>query len=108
MASIAVVPGSSITATIPIKVVPGGVSASAGIILTSDSAGNTIVYQSTTKGFTSTGSTQNVAVSVTVPAGGGLFYVWVPISLSGISIGAYSQATTLTAQGVEVGVITWS
>ncbi len=108
MATIIVIPGSSITATIPIKVVPSGVACSAGIILTSDAAGAVIKYTSPTKPFTATGVWQNVAVPIVVPAAGGLFYVWVAITLSGIYIGASAQDTTLTAQGIEIGVIIWS
>lgn len=103
-----VVPGGSITATVPIKVSPGGISSSVGIILTTDAAGNNVAYQSTQKAFTSTAAVQNVAVPIVVPAAGGLFYVWVLVYLSGILIGAFPQSTTLTAQGVEVGEIIWS
>lgn len=108
MATIVVIPGSSITGTVPIKVLPAGVSCSVGIILSTDPAGNTVVYQSTQKAFTSTGVVQNVAVPVVVPAVGGLFYVWVSVMLSGISIGAFAQGNTLTGQSVEIGIVTWS
>jgi len=108
MATIVVIPGSSVTGTVPIKVIPAGLSSSVGIILTTDSAGNTIAYQSAQKAFTSTAAVQNVAVPVTVPAAGGLFYVWVNVMLSGISIGAFAQGNTLMAQDVEVGEVIWS
>jgi hypothetical protein len=108
MATIVVIPGSSINGTVPIKVLPAGVSSSAGIELTTDSAGATIAYQSAQKAFTSTGAFQNVVVPVVVPAAGGLFYVWVNVMLSGILVGVFAQGNTLTAQGVEVGQVTWS
>lgn len=108
MATIVVIPGSARVATVPIKVVPAGVSCSTGVILTSDAVGNNSVYQSSLKAFTSTGAWQNVTVSITVPAVGGLFYVWVPVTMSGISVGAFGQADSLMAQGVEVGTVTWT
>ncbi len=108
MAAIIVVPGSARIATVPIKVLPAGLTCSAGIILTSDAAGNNVVYSAPAKAFTSTGAFQNVTVNVTVPAIGGLFYVWVPVTLSGISVGAWGQVDTLMAQGVEVGLVTWA
>ena len=108
MATIVVIPGSARVATVPIKVVPAGVSCSTGVILTSDAVGNNSVYQSSLKAFTSTGALQSVAVNITVPVAGGLFYVWVPVTLSGISVGAFAQADTLAAQGVEVGTVIWT
>lgn len=103
-----VIPGSSITATVPIKVTPSGISGLVGIILTTDPTGSNIVYQSTQKAFTSTAVVQNVAIPIIVPPAGGFFYVWVPVYLSGILVGVFSQETTLTAQGIEVGEIVWS
>jgi len=108
MANILVVPGRASIATVPIKVVPSGLSSSVGVVLTSDAAGNNAVLQTSQKTFTSTGALQNVQVPVTIPVTGGFFYVWVSVQISGISVGIWSQGDTLIAQSVEVGTIIWS
>ena len=108
MATIAVIPGGVANANIPIKAVPSGQSCTVGIILTTDAAGNSVAVTASPKAFISTGATQNVSVSVTIPTGGGSFYVWVPVTVNGIPVGTWSQGNTLIAQSVEVGVVTWS
>ena len=105
MAAIILVPGTHV-ATIPITVVPGGDNCSVGIILTSDSAGNNIVAQSSQTGFTSSGVMQNVAASLSVPAGN--CYVWVNVVINGNPVGAFAQGNTIVGQSVAVGTITWS
>ena len=100
-------PGSH-TLTVPITMLPTGQAGSAYVELTSDVGGSNQIAAGTPTGFTSTGVAQNVAMPITVPVGGGIYYVWVVVTENGIVIGAYSQSSTITVGQVTVWQGSWS
>ena len=106
MANIALTPGPH-ALTVPITMLPASQSGQAYVFLTSDSAGSTVVATGTTVPFTSTGASQNVALPITVPAGGALYYAFVAVYENGIAIGAYPQTNTIAVGQVTVGQGTW-
>ena len=107
MASVELNPGSH-TLTVPITMLPTAQAGSAYVELTSDAAGNNQVAAGTPTNFTSTGAAQNIAMPITVPSGGGIYYVWVIVAENGIVTGAYSQSNTITVGTVTVGQGAWS
>ncbi len=107
MAAVQLTPGAH-TLTVPITMLPASQSGSAYVYLSSDAGGATVVSTGGTQSFTSTGAAQNVALPITVPSGGGSYYVWVVVYENGIGIGAFAQTNTVIVGGVTVGQGAWS
>lgn len=84
------VAGANQLASVPIKVVPSGLSCGAKVFLALDSAGAIIATQSAVMPFGSTGSQQTVAAPLIAPAAGS-YYVFVPVYINGILAGVWSS-----------------
>lgn len=84
--------GATQTATVPIRIVPSGLSCGIRVFLTSDAAGAIIKAQSSIVSFSSTGSLQSVVAPLVAPAVG-TYYVCVAVLIHGISVGVWASGT---------------
>jgi len=107
MANIVIPPGAR-TLTVPITVTPSGQSYSALVYLSSDLGGLNAVATGAQVQRTSTGATQNVPLTITVPSSGVGMSAFVVVYVGGQYYGTFTQTTTVTIGGVTVGEGVWS
>jgi len=82
--------GAAQTATVPITVMPAGLSISTQVILSTDAAGNSLAATSAVQTFTSSGVAQAVSHPLTAP-GAGTYYVGVAVKVAGNLVGIWTQ-----------------
>ena len=97
--------GSSHTAVAPITVSPPGLSCKGELWLTTN--GTTKNATSGMVPFTSTGASQSVRFSVTMPSAAGEFSVYLDIYADSLLIGSYIATESVVVPGVEIGPISW-
>ena len=82
--------GAAQIATVPITVMPAGLSISTQVILSTDAAGNSLAATSAVQTFTSSGVAQAVSHPITAP-GAGTYYVGVAVKVAGNLVGIWTQ-----------------
>ncbi len=98
--------GSSKTAKIPITVTPSNLGCQVELYLGPNQSTKTVTSGQVT--FTSTGSSQNVNVTITLPTTAGAYNVYIDITSGGYLIGAYIDSNTIVIPSGSIGPIVWS
>ena len=98
--------GSIKTASAPITATPAGMACEAELFL-----GTSPTVKAATSGlkpFTSTGVSQPVSLTVTMPAGGVAYHVYIDVYASGIKFLSYIATEDVVIPGGSIGPITWA
>jgi hypothetical protein len=106
MATIVFLPGSSHTGTVPLTVIPSGISCAAELFVGPNASTKTAT--SGPISFTSTGASQNVVCPLTMPTAGGTYGDYLNVTSGGVLIGAFAGGDSIEIVTVTVGTVTWS
>ena len=95
--------------TIPVSILPSGISYTARIKLARNAAlTDNPAFSAPSAAITSTGATQSVVCSGINVSAGGAFYAGVELTIAGIVTPVYPQTDSLYSQGIYIGPIVWS